>query len=94
MGHMIATSGLYFAILFMMEYRVFKRITHCIQRISKAKLTLPPNVFIDEDVDEEKRKVGDMSWEEMFSNDLVVKSLSKSYDKLWAVNQISVAIKR
>lgn len=91
---MVATSGFYFAILFMMEYRVFKRIFDFIKNITKRKLSLPPKVFIDEDVDEEKRKVNDMSWEEMFSNDLVLKNLSQSYDGHLAVNQISIAIKR
>lgn len=91
---MAATSGFYFAILFMMEYRVFTRLVHFSQNIMKRKRSLPPQVFIDQDVDAEKRKVNDMSMEDMCDVNLVLKNLSKYYKDFSAVNQISVAIKR
>lgn len=49
---------------------------------------------IDNDVDDEKKRVKQMTSTDLEVNNLVMQSLSKFYGNFLAVNQISIGIKR
>lgn len=92
---MIGTGLVFFVILLIIEYRVFEGVIYAI-RACFAR-TLPPmseDGQIDNDVNDEKRKVNEMTMNDMQTNSLVLQSLSKFYGKFLAVNQISIGIKR
>lgn len=92
---MVNTGIVFFAILLIIEYRVFAGLIYFIR--SFFERDLPPiseNGHIDDDVNDEKQKVDRMTINDLQTNSLVLRSLSKFYDKFLAVNQISIAIKR
>lgn len=89
------TGVVFFILLLIIEYRIFAGAIYFIRSFFERKL--PPmaeNGHIDDDVNDEKRKVNGMDANDMEANSLVLKSLSKFYGKFLAVNQISIAIKR
>lgn len=92
----MGVSGLvYFALVFIIEFRVFSKATQCFRGAFEGKLPIQPLAQgIDDDVIEEKKKVDAMSAQDLHVNNLVLRNLSKFYGKFLAVNQISVAVKR
>lgn len=92
---MIATGVGFFVILLIIEYRVFAGLFYFIGSFFERKL--PPmsqNGEIDDDVNDEKRRVNGMTLNDLQINNLVLQSLSKFYGKFLAVNQISIGINR
>lgn len=93
--YMAGTGIVFFAILLIIEYRVFEGAIYFVRSFFERKL--PPmseNNHIDDDVNDEKRKVNGMTKNDLYANSLVLQSLSKFYGKFLAVNQISIGIKR
>lgn len=92
--YMAVTGIVFFAILFLIEFRVFSMIFYHISNAFATK-TFTLNVDdIDEDVLEEKNKVDEMTPDDLRANNLVLDKLTKFYGKLLAVNQVSVAVQR
>lgn len=92
---MFVTGIISFVILLIIEYRVFAGVIYFIHSFFERRL--PPMAEhgnIDDDVNDEKRKVNGMTMNDLQTNSLVLQSLSKFYGKFLAVNQISIAIKR
>lgn len=92
--YMGASGVVYFALLFIIEFGVFAMAAQCIRGAFEGRLPSKPNMPIDDDVIEEKKKVDAMSSQDLDVNNLVLRNLSKFYGKFLAVNQISVAVKR
>lgn len=92
---MVVTGIFFFILLLVIEYRVFAGVIYWIQSFFERKLPeMAENGQIDDDVNDEKRKVNGMNANDLEANSLVLKGLSKFYGKFLAVNQISIAIKR
>lgn len=92
---MVGTGIVSFLILLIIEYRVFEGFTYYISSFFERKL--PPahaEGEIDNDVDDEKKRVKRMTMADLETNNLVLQSLSKFYGQFLAVNQISIGIKR
>lgn len=92
---MVATGVAFFLILLIIEYRVFEGLTYYIHSFFERKL--PPMTVegeIDNDVDDEKKRVKQMTMADLEGNNLVLQSLSKFYGDFLAVNQISIGIQR
>lgn len=93
--YMGVTGVVFFLILLIIEYRVFEGLTYYIRSFFERKL--PPmtvNGELDNDVDDEKKRVKQMTMADLRANNLVLQSLSKFYGKFLAVNQISIGIRR
>lgn len=92
----MGTTGiLFFVLLLIIEYRVFAGLIYYIRSFLQRKLpSMSQNGEIDDDVNEEKRRVKGMTLNDLETNNLVLQSLSKFYGKFLAVNQISIGIKR
>lgn len=86
---MTATGIVFFMILFIIEFRVFSLIFYSISNAS-----LSGSIRIDDDVKEEETRVAAMTIEDLQENNLVLQKITKSYGKLLAVNQVSVAVQR
>lgn len=86
---MTATGIVFFMILFIIEFRVFSLIFYSISNAS-----LSGSIRIDDDVKEEETRVVAMTVEDLQENNLVLQKITKSYGKLLAVNQVSVAVQR
>lgn len=93
--YMVGTGLLCFFILLIIEYRVFEGVLYYLRSFFERKLP-PASVEgeIDNDVDDEKNRVKQMTFADLHENNLVLQSLSKFYGKFLAVNQISIGIKR
>ncbi|XP_055306584.1 phospholipid-transporting ATPase ABCA3-like [Sitodiplosis mosellana] len=91
---MIITGIVFFATLFLIEFRVFPRIFCCMRCNNSKKESAAENDDIDDDIKEETQKIHAMTPNDLQVNNLVLQKLMKSYGELLAVNQISVAIKR
>lgn len=97
---MFATSVMFFTILFTIEFRVpSKAAQYVASRWKKMKkyekyVSSTSNMTDESDVEEEKRKVDELTSTDLHFNDLVLRRLSKFHGKEFTVNQISVAIKR
>lgn len=93
--YMFATGIIFFVILLIIEYRVLSSVIYFILSFFERKL--PPmseNGQIDDDVNDEKRKVNGMTMNDLQTHSLVLASLAKFYGSFLAVNQISIAVKR
>lgn len=80
--------------LLIIEYRLFEGAIYYIESIFKRKL--PPVAVedvINRDVEEEKKRVEQMTMADLQTNNLVLQRLSKFYGSFLAVNQISIGIK-
>lgn len=90
---MAVTGIVCFTLLLIIEHRLFEGVAYHIRSLFKRKLpTIAVEGEIDIDVDNEKRKVKNMSVADLQARNLVLKSLSKFYGQFLAVNQISIAI--
>lgn len=93
--YMAVIGVLCFLMLLVIEYRVFESVIYSVRSIFERKL--PPMASkdeIDNDVDDEKKRIEQMSMADLRENNLVLQSLSKFYGKLLAVNRISIGVKR
>lgn len=93
--YMAGTGFVYFLILLIIEYRVLEVVFYYIYGFFQRKL--PPTSVegeVDDDVEEEKKRVQQMTTPDLETNNLVLRSLSKFYGEFLAVNQISIGIKR
>lgn len=92
---MAVVGILCFSVLLIIEYRVFESVIYYVRSSFERKL--PPVALkneTDNDVDDEKKRVEQMTMNDLKENNLVLKSLSKFYGDQLAVNQISIGIKR
>lgn len=86
------TGLVFFAILLIIEYRVFDSLIYAIRGLFNG--ALPKDQEIDQDVMTEKTRVAAMTPEEIESNNLVLNQVSKFYGKFLAVNQLSIGIQQ
>lgn len=92
---MCTTGVAFFALLLIIEYRVFAGFIYYIRSFFERKL--PPEAeegTFDNDVNNEKLKVNSMNYNDLLTNNLVLRNLSKFYGNFLAVNQISIGIKQ
>lgn len=87
------------AILFMIEFRVFHGIFYKCKPKPKGLAEITSNSSsaadvdaLDSDVLEEKFRVRNMNYNQVRSNNLVVRNMTKFYNNFLAVNQICVAV--
>lgn len=95
LGYMIITGIVTFAILLLFEYRVFEMLLYKGMHLYKG----PPipeseDGFVDEDVRNEKNRILSMEPEEIVSNNLVLRQMTKFYKKFLAVNQLCVGVNK
>lgn len=90
--YMIATGAICFAILLIIEYRVFEGIGYWISGFFQRSPPSAAEGEIDVDVDNEKKRVKRMTTADLETNNLVLQSLSRYYGKFLAVNQLSIAV--
>lgn len=93
---MVVTGTVFLIILLVVEYRLFEGIVYWIRGFFERKLPVHSETDeqIDSDVDNEKNKVMAMTWMDLKVHNLVLRNISKFYNRFLAVNQISLAIKR
>lgn len=92
---MVATGTIAFILLLIIEYRVFEGVSYYIGGFFERKLPLvTAHGEIDMDVDNEKKRVKQMTSTDLRAHNLVLQNLSKYYGKFLAVNQLSIGIKR
>lgn len=95
MIYMITTGLVCFLTLLVIEYRVFEGISYYIGSFFERKVPLlAEQNDIEPDVDAEKQRIKQMSMNDLYENNLVLKGLSKYYGKFLAVNQLSIGIQR
>lgn len=97
---MAITGIVFFVILFMIEFRIFSLIynyfskKHEIESEKSHTDNDDEEEEEDDDVKEEKTRVDAMTLNDLQAHNLVLQKLTKTYGKLLAVNQISVAVQR
>lgn len=92
---MVIAGLLYMAILFMIEFRVFHSIFYCLKPVPKGLSSTSSAAdanACDSDVLMEKYRVRNMNFNQVRSNNLVVKNMTKFYKNFLAVNQICVGV--
>ncbi|XP_055297532.1 phospholipid-transporting ATPase ABCA3-like isoform X2 [Sitodiplosis mosellana] len=93
--YMGSIAIVFIVILWIIEYRIFSKVSYFIRGIPKKKLTAAvESTVFDTDVREEKNKVNAMTSKDLQVNSLVLRNLKKIYGNFLAVNGISVAVKR
>ncbi|XP_063703387.1 phospholipid-transporting ATPase ABCA1-like [Culicoides brevitarsis] len=91
--YMILTGITTFTILLMHEYRIFEMIFYKGVHLYKG----PPipeteDDILDQDVKDEKNRINAMEPEQIVSTNLVLKNMTKFYNRLLAVNQTCVGV--
>lgn len=92
---LVGSGLLFMAILFMIEFRVFHGIFYKCKPQPKGLTSTSSATDVsalDGDVVEEKFRVRNMNFNQVRSNNLVVKNMTKFYKDFLAVNQICVAV--
>lgn len=85
-------------LLFMIEFRVFHGIFYKCKSKPKGLKDLASNTSatdvnsMDSDVVEEKYRVRNMNYNQVRSNNLVLRNMTKFYNDFLAVDQICVAV--
>lgn len=81
-------------LLFAIEFRLFHSLFYICKRNPKGQAAMPiqDGTAEDSDVLEEKYRVRNMNYNQIRSNNLVVKNISKYYGNFLAVNQICVGV--
>lgn len=94
---MLLTGVLCFTVLLLREYRVFEAFSYKIgneQKPQPKAAIKSKGKSIDFDVDKEKKKVEQLTNDDIKTYNLVLKNLTKFYGDFSAVNQLSIALKR
>ncbi|XP_055909470.1 phospholipid-transporting ATPase ABCA1-like isoform X2 [Eupeodes corollae] len=92
--YLIITSVVFLIILILKEYRVLGNIWFKIkEKTTKPPQPPPEDGYFDEDVQQEKQRVENMSSTDIAVQNLVLDKVTKFYGKFLAVNQVSVGVK-
>ncbi|XP_055842779.1 LOW QUALITY PROTEIN: uncharacterized protein LOC129909731 [Episyrphus balteatus] len=90
----IVSGVIYFVLLLLKDYRCFDKVLYKFNEMMRKPPPLLRGNNIDEDVEEEKKRVENMSFLEISTQNLVLDKFSKFYGGFLAVNQISVGVKQ
>lgn len=88
---MFSVGVTYFIILFLIEYRIIITVMYFIRFIFRCR---PNNeiVQIDDDVRDEQKRISEMTTQQIATHNLVLKNMTKKYNNVLAVNQLSVVV--
>lgn len=90
---MILIGIIAYVLLLSIEFGVFKWMFSFIPRRAKI-VPMDDLVDVDDDVQAEKEQINNMTDDELRSQAIVMKNVSKFYGKFCAIKQISLSIKR
>ncbi|XP_035791057.1 ATP-binding cassette sub-family A member 3-like [Anopheles albimanus] len=96
----LVMTVIYFALLFLLDFKVLKRIVQKLRewyhrkhfQAEVAANATKEVTEVDSDVRKEKERIGTMAEEERYRTNLVVQGMSKYYGRFLAVNQLSLGI--
>ncbi|XP_070068185.1 phospholipid-transporting ATPase ABCA3-like [Drosophila takahashii] len=90
---MTATGIFFFLILFLVEFRVIPVLMFKIrQKLTKMSSPSTDN-YVDDDVDQERKRILHMTADERASKNLVLDRVTKNYGQFRAVDQVSLCVR-
>ncbi|KAM7349571.1 ATP binding cassette subfamily A member 3 isoform 2-T3 [Cochliomyia hominivorax] len=91
--YMVVTAVVFFLIIIVREYSLISEIIYKIKQRSFKPPPPPEDGYFDEDVDQEKQRITNMTENEIAATNLVLDRVTKYYGKFLAVNQVSLCVK-
>lgn len=89
---MLSVCGICFIILFLLEYRIVFTIIYFVRAFFQRKQNNECTEMIDDDVQDEKLRISDMTKNQIKTHNLVVQDMTKKYGNILAVNRMSVVV--
>lgn len=91
--YMIMTGIVAFVILLLHEYRIFEMLLYKGIHLYKGPpIAESEDGVVDQDVKDEKNRINSMEPEEIVTTNLVLKNMTKFYNRLLAVNQTCIGV--
>ncbi|XP_065364636.1 phospholipid-transporting ATPase ABCA3-like isoform X2 [Calliphora vicina] len=91
--YMVVTAVVFFLVIIIREYSLVSELIYKIKQRSFKPPPPPEDGFFDEDVDQEKQRILNMTQSELTATNLVLDRVTKYYGKFLAVNQVSLCVK-
>lgn len=81
-----------YVLLFLVEFQVPQRLFYAVRGAQMPVLEERDESLMDSDVLEERNRIKTMSYTQISGYNLVLRDMTKFYDKFLAVNRLSLAV--